>query len=160
MVAVASNDLPAGPAVRAATDPNEPYEHRIEVLSTPGGGSRTVVARETGRSTEIRFAHPRWNPRADQVLYRIEGTRRLETHVVDVNTKQDLVARISGVARAAEWTPDGEQIVYLTDPRSASGHATEVRVVRPISGRDDRLLMISGGDGTRFASIAARGYPD
>lgn len=160
VLAVASTDLPAGPAVLAPVRPEDPHEHRIEVLSTAGGGSRMVVASERGRFAEVRFAEPRWNPRSDQILYRIEGSRRLETHIVDGNTKEDLVARISGVARAAEWTPDGERIVYLTDPRSPVGPATEVRVVRPLSGRDDRLLMISGGDGTRFASIAARGYSD
>lgn len=160
VLAVASTDLPAGPAVLAPVRPEDPHEHRIEVLSEYGGGSQTVVTSERGRFTEVRFAEPRWNPRSDQILYRIEGSRRLETRIVDANTKEDLVAKISGVARAAEWTPNGEQIVYLTDPRSPVGPASEVRVVRPVSGRDDRLLMTSGTDGTRFASIAARGYTD
>lgn len=160
VLAVVSNDLPAGPAVLGPTDPSAPYEHRIEVLSTPGAGLRTVVARESGRFTEIRFAEPRWNPRADQILYRISGSRRLETHVVDIGTQEDVVARISGVARAAEWTPSGEQIVYLTHPRSATGPATEVRAVRPISGRDDRVLIGVGPDRSSFTSVATRGYGD
>jgi len=111
------------------------------------------------RFSEVRFAEPRWNPRADQILYRIEGSRRRETHIVDASTKQDVVARISGIARAAEWTPNGEQIVYLTDPRNAIGPATEVRAVRPISGRDDRVLLSGGGEvRATFTSIGTRAY--
>lgn len=159
VLAVASTDLPAGPAVLAQRSPEDPHEHRIEILRA-AGASHDVVAREAGHYTEIRFAEPRWNPRAEQILYRISGSRRLETHVVDLGTKQDVVARISGVARAAEWTPNGEQIVYLTDPHTPIGRATEVRAVRPLSGRDDRVLMATGGDAqVAFTSVAARGYP-
>lgn len=158
VLAVASTDLPAGGAGQGPRG-DVAYGHRIEVLSTPGAGFRTVVASESGRFTEIRFAEPRWNPRADQILYRIEGSRRRETHVADLGTKQDVVARISGIARAAEWTPNGEQIVYLTDPQNAIGPATEVRAVRPISGRNDRVLLSSGGDvRATFTSIATRAY--
>lgn len=158
VLAVASNDLPSGGGTQGSAVPDPSYEHRIEVLSTPGGGSRTVVASERGRFIEVRFAEPRWNPRADQILYRIEGSRRRETHIVDAGTKQDVVARVTGIARAAEWTPNGEQIVYLTDPRNPTGPATEVRAVRPISGRDDRMLLPSGDARITFTSIATRAY--
>ena len=159
VLAIASTDLPRGGAGQSRTD--GPYQHQIEVLSTPGAGQQTVVASESGRFTEVRFAAPRWNPRSDQILYRIEGSRRMETHIVDVQTKQDHIARISGVARAAEWTPNGEQIVYLAHRNTPVGHGTEVRAVRPMSGRDDRVLMrVDGTAQATFTSIAARGYPD
>lgn len=159
VLAVASTDLPRGGAAQGPRTDGA-HQHQIEVLST-SGGSQTVVASESGRFTEVRFAEPRWNPRSDQILYRIEGSRRRETHIVDATTKQDVLARISGIARAAEWTPNGEQIVYLTHPDMPVGHATEVRAVRPISGRDDRVLMRADGAAqTTFTSLAARGYPD
>ena len=156
VLAVASTDLPRGGAGQPRGDA-APYQHQIEVLSTPGAGQQTVVASESGRFAEVRFAAPRWNPRSDQIVYRIEGSRRMETHIVDASTKEDVVARISGVARAAEWTPNGEQIVYLTQPATAIGPATEVRAVRPLSGRDDRVLM-TAPSGATFTSLAARGY--
>ena len=158
-LAVALTDLPRGPAVLAQRSPEDPHEHRIEILRAVGA-SNDVVSREVGHYTEIRFAEPRWNPRAEQILYRISGSRRLETHVVDLGTRQDVVARISGVARAAEWTPNGEQIVYLTHPDTPIGRATEVRAVRPLSGRDDRVLMTAAGLAqVAFTSVATRGYP-
>jgi hypothetical protein len=115
--------------------------HRIEVISTPGAGSRQTVASEVGSYVEVRFAEPRWNPHPEvrQLLYRREGTRQRELRIVDVPTGRDIVATTAGIARRAEWTPDGEQVVYTTDP--AEGRATQVRAVRPLSGRDDRLLM-------------------
>lgn len=159
VLAVASTDVPPGPAVPGQRSAEDPHEHRIEILRA-AGASHDVVAREAGHYTEIRFAEPRWNPRAEQILYRISGSRRLETHVVDLGTKQDVVARITGVARAAEWTPNGEQIVYLTDPHTPIGRATEVRAVRPLSGRDDRVLMAAAADAqVGFTSVVARGYP-
>src|SRR5688500_13665048 len=157
VLAIASTDLPRGGGGPVQTRTDGPYQHQIEVLSTPGAGHQIVVASESGRLTEVRFAEPRWNPRSDQIVYRIEGSRRMETHIVDANTKQDVIARISGVARAAEWTPNGEQIVYLTHPGTPIGPATEVRAVRPISGRDDRVLMTAPGSST-FTSVATRGY--
>jgi hypothetical protein len=128
--------------------------HRIEVLSTPGAGSRQTVAAEVGSYVEVRFAEPRWNPHPEvlQIIYRREGSRRRELHIVDVQSGRDVAATTAGVARRAEWTPDGEQIVYTTDLRLADGPATQVRATRPLSGRDDRLLM-STEPGVRVSSF-------
>lgn len=136
--------------------------HRIEVVSTPGAGSRQTVTSATGTYVEVRFAEPRWNPDPDvlQILYRRDGTRAHEVHVVDMQTKRDVVATVVGTARRAEWTPDGEQIVYITDLRTAEFPGTQVRSIRPISGRDDRLLVSSDpGLTSWFRDVATFRYP-
>lgn len=136
--------------------------HRIEVVSTPGAGARETVTSTTGAGVEVRFAEPRWNPHIEvlQILYRRDGTRGHEVHVVDMQTKRDVVATVVGTARRAEWTPDGEQIVYITDLRTAEFPGTQVRSIRPISGRDDRLLMASDpGLTSWFRDIATFRYP-
>jgi hypothetical protein len=136
--------------------------HRIEVVSTPGAGSRETVTSATGTYVEVRFAEPRWNPNPDvlQILYRRDGTRGHEVHVVDMQTKRDVVATVVGTARRAEWTPDGEQIVYIADLRTAEFPGTQVRSIRPISGRDDRLLMASDpGLSSWFRDLATFRYP-
>jgi hypothetical protein len=138
-----------------------PGTHRIEVISTPGAGSRETVASEFGTYSEVRFAEPRWNPHPDvrQILYRRGGTRRYEVQIVDLRTGRDVTATVTGIARRAEWTPDGEQIVYITDQRGLGYPGTEVRSIRPISGRDDRLLMtIVPGSIARFRDVATFRY--
>jgi hypothetical protein len=136
--------------------------HRIEALSTPGAGGRQTVTSATGTAVEVRFAEPRWNPHPEvlQILYRRDGTRGHEVHVVDMQTKRDVVATVIGVARRAEWTPDGEQIVYITDTRGPELPGTQVREIRPISGRDDRLLMSTEvGFTSWFRDVATFRYP-
>jgi hypothetical protein len=138
-----------------------PAEHKIEVVSTPGAGSRETVASEVGSYVEVRFAEPHWSP-ADvlQILYRRDGSRGHELHIFDMETKRDTVATVKGIPRRAEWTPDGEQIVYLTDQRPAEFPAREVRSIRPISGRDDRLLIAAEPNVQwTFRDVATFRYP-
>jgi hypothetical protein len=136
--------------------------HRIEVVTTPGAGSRETATSATGTYVEVRFAEPRWNPHPEvlQILYRRDGTRGHELHVVDMQTKRDVVANVVGTARRAEWTPDGEQIIYITDARAPELPGTEVHEIRPISGRDDRLLMSTEvGFTSWFRDVATFRYP-
>jgi hypothetical protein len=53
----------------------------------------------------------------------------------------------------AEWSPDGTQIVYLS-AGALNAPASSVRMIRPISGRDDRELYRAADASVRLTDVA------
>jgi hypothetical protein len=57
----------------------------------------------------------------------------------------------------AEWSPDGTQIVYLS-ASALDVPATSIRMIRPISGRDDRELYRTPDTSIRLTDVATFRY--
>jgi hypothetical protein len=148
-------------AIPTFTGTDTAATHRIEVVSTPGAGSRETVASLDASFYDGRFAEPRWNPDPEvrQILYRREGGRDRALRILDLDGGRDLLATTRGLARRAAWSPDGEQIVYTTDPLAADGPATQVRSIRPLSGRDDLVILeTEQGQTQSFRDVACFDY--
>lgn len=139
-------------AAMALTDARGDNAH-IDVISLIGATTQDVGPRASGSFVGALLEEPRWNPAADQILYRRARAAVRETWIYDLQTRSDVKASMSVSASRAEWTPDGEQIVYLSADQPAT-----VRAVRPISGRDDRELYRTLDPMVRLTDLATFRY--
>ena len=129
----------------------------IDVISLIGATTQDAIVSASGSFVNVRFEEPRWSPAADQILYRRAGAGPPEVHIFDLTSRRDQPAIVVGVPTKAEWTPDGEQLVYLSaDP--PGGQAVSLRAIRPISGRDDRELAHSPSASVRMTDVATFRY--
>jgi len=142
-------------AAMALTDTRGENGH-IDVISLIGRTTQDVGPSVTGSFVDLRLEEPRLNS-VGQILYQRNGAGVREIHIYDPNARTDTKATVTGLATRAEWSIDGDQIVYLSaDPRD--GQATTVRMIRPISGRDDRELYRVPDTSTRLTDVATLRY--
>lgn len=142
-------------AAMALTDARGDNSH-IDVISLIGSTTQDVGPRVAGSFVDLRLEEPRLNS-VGQILYQRHGAGVREVHVFDPNTRSDAKATVTGLATRAEWSLDGDQIVYLSaDPRD--GQTSTVRMIRPISGRDDRELYRVPDTSIRLTDVATFRY--
>lgn len=108
-------------------------------------GSDTVLF--THPDSNIIVDVPRWNPKTEEVLYRVRQTVRTTFyHVVTVKGGPPLmVGGPSGLPGVylAEWTPDGSGIVYLQQVSTNTWHGQTVRMACLDGMRDAELANIA-----------------
>jgi hypothetical protein len=143
-------------AAMALTDQHGDNAH-IDEISLIGATTQDRGPASAASFTVVRLEEPRWSPAADQILYRRAGNALREVHVYDWPSRTDTKAIVTGIAMNAEWSPDGTQIVYLS-ASALDVPATSIRMIRPISGRDDRELYRTPDTSIRLTDVATFRY--
>ncbi len=143
-------------AAMALTDQRGDNAH-IDAISLIGAGSQARGPSATAPLTTARLEEPRFSPAADQILYRRAGTGPGEVRIFDWTDRSDVKAIVTGIAKQAAWSPDGTQIVYLSSA-ALIDPASSVRIVRPLSGRDDRELHRVADASARLTDVATFRY--
>jgi len=127
----------------------------IDVISLIGRTTQDVGPTVSG-SLDLRLEEPRLNS-AGQILYQRHGAGIREVHIFDPDTHSDAKATVAGLATRAEWSVDGTEIVYLS-ATAPNAPATSVRMIRPVSGRDDRELYRVAVVSVRLTDVATFRY--
>lgn len=142
----------------------------VSAFSQRGAGTALLVAEEqrvpgsfrtiaTGRAADVEFLSPRWHPTADEIAYvevRTSGGARigpaLGLFVSDLDgTRRAL--QTQGAPREPEWTPSGEEVVFL----GGESNTSAVNVGLFAAGRDGSSLR-SVWAASDLVSLATRRY--
>jgi len=142
-------------AAMALTDMRGDNGH-IDVISLIGRTGQDIGPSISGSFVDLRLEAPRLNS-AGQILYQRHGAGIREVYIFDPATRDDVKASVTGFATRAEWTVDGDQIVYLS-ASAPNAPATSVRMIRPISGRDDREVYRTPDTSIRLTDVATFRY--
>ena len=114
-------------------------EYRIEVGDTPGGPQRVLV-RESDHF--VMLGAPRWNPTSDDILYRRLITQlRAEFYVVRASGGAPKRVPLAAQPYLAEWTPGGDDIVYIAQSPSTTSYAGVSVHVAARDGSGDREIL-------------------
>jgi hypothetical protein len=113
----------------------------VEVADGIAAAPRVVV-RTTNANTLLE--RPRWRPGSDDILYTQtllgSGPRTAELMVANARTDVARQIRSNQQPLLAEWTPSGEEIVWV----ETNGVAVTLRLVRP-DGSGERSIYGTGG---------------
>jgi hypothetical protein len=123
-------------------------------VENPRGGAQTIQVADAaaaprrvvvqGANASAHLQRPRWRPASDEFLYLeteiATGPRTTRLKIADARTGAQREAFARQVPFWAEWTPAGEEIVWV----GADGVAVAVRLVRP-DGSGERSIYGTGG---------------
>ena len=141
----------------------------VSAFSQRGAGTALLVAEEprvsgtsrtiaTGRAADVEYLSPRWHPTADSVAYvevltsgsRIGPALRLFVSELDGARR---ALQTQGAPREPEWTPSGEEVLFLGGESNTSPVNIGLFAARS-DGSSARALWIAGD----LVSLATRRY--
>lgn len=149
---------PGRPAfVGAFYDGPHPTAGEIRVADGVGATPRVIASARIDPQNQQpgAYARPRWHPARDLVLTIQEAVFPVIS-VLDLQG-QTVSQRGSGRPHLAEWTADGERIVYVT-PRPQGTGPDNVQVERLEGGVESEPDNSPFEIGTRITDLAVRGY--
>ena len=139
-----------GPALAGAFQPCPRQCAQYILVTAPRSAERKIVAETDG---DVFLDDVRWHPTRDEVLYR-RTAKASELFVVDLSGTTSKIPTATDPLRA-EWSPSGDELVYLRMEQGLPLFGSEVRSVRR-DGTQERVLFAR--DGGLFTDLAVRRY--
>lgn len=127
-------------------------EYRIVVADRADGPQRVVVSES---NHFLMVGAPRWHPMRDEILYRrLIRFDQVEFYVASGAGGQPTEVRLAERPYIADWTPDGNSIVYLSrDPGGGSIYGVSVRVAARAGSADRELFAVPSGGLTDLITL-------